>query len=321
MALTRQLLLFSRNQAVELIPVDLNEIIDTFGRILGRILGEDVTLNLDLDGHLPTVEADPGMIEQVLMNLAVNARDAMPGGGRLEIASSAIVFDATAAHQDLEARSGRFARIDVIDTGEGIADEVLDNIFEPFVTTKDVGKGTGLGLATSHGIIQQHGGWIEVASERGNGTRFTLYLPAAESAAGVATAPEALPELRGGDETILVVEDDPAVASMVRRALERHGYRILMASDGVEALDMWEKHQTEVHLLLTDMVMPRGISGRQLADRLHAEQPELEVLFTSGYSPDILAGQTADAHFAFLQKPYAVRTLITTVRARLDTRD
>ncbi len=323
-ALTRQLLMFSRKQPIRLRPLDLNEIVGGLARILRRTLGADVELELDLDGRLPTVEADPGMIEQVLMNLAVNARDAMPHGGRLTIKSSRALLDESVADRNPEARPGLFACLTVMDTGTGIPPNVLDHIFEPFSTTKEVGKGTGLGLATAHGIVQQHRGWIEVESEVGSGTEFQIFLPATQtlgsdgypSKAGEGCAGS---ENDGGTETILVVEDEPAVGRLVRTALERHGYRVLLAANGIEALEVCREAGDEVDLLLTDMVMPEGISGRELAERLQAKRPGLRVLFTSGYSPDIVgAGRVADKPFAFLQKPYQVPTLLNAVRTRLD---
>lgn len=323
-ALTRQLLMFSRKQPIRLRPVDLNEIVAGLARILHRTLGADVELHLDLDGRLPPVEADPGMIEQILMNLAVNARDAMPQGGRLIIQTARTVLDESVAHRNPEARPGEFACLTVGDTGAGIPPSVLDHIFEPFSTTKEVGKGTGLGLATVHGIVQQHRGWIEVESQVGAGSEFRIFLPAClarprggPSAEGGAAA--SAPEVSGGNETILVVEDEPAVGRLVKSALERHGYRVRLAPTGVEALKAWEEIGDDVELLLTDMVMPEGIGGRELAERLRAERPSLKVLFTSGYSPDMVGPRRAAGQpLPFLQKPYEVSTLLKSVRTRLD---
>ncbi len=318
-ALTRQLLLFSRKQAFEMRPVDLNEAIEGLSRILRRVLGEDLSLELDIAGELPLVRADAGMVEQVLLNLAVNARDAMSEGGRLTIRSSTTFLDSTRARENPEARPGTFVLLDVTDTGTGISPEVRKHMFEPFFTTKDVGEGTGLGLATAHGIVQQHRGWIEVDSRVGEGTTFRILLPVAEGDAVESSSAPRLPEIPGGDETILVVEDDPPVARIVRTSLERHGYRVLMAVDGVDALDVWNERGASVDLLLTDMVMPRGVTGRELADRLRRERRGLKVLFTSGYSPDRLPTDPAlESATSFLQKPYTVRTLLRAVRDRLD---
>jgi PAS domain S-box-containing protein len=323
-ALTRQLLMFSRKQPIRLRPLELNDIVGGLARILRRTLGADVELELDLDGRLPTVEADPGMIEQVLMNLSVNARDAMPRGGRLTIKSSRSVLDQLVADGNPEARPGLFACLIVRDTGTGIPPDILDHIFEPFSTTKEVGRGTGLGLATVHGIVQQHRGWIEVDSQVGSGTEFRIFLPATQ-APRTQENPEGAGEgdsgsgRNAGSETILVVEDEPAVGRLVRTALRRHGYRVILAANGVEALEVWREAGEEVDLLLTDMVMPEGIGGRELAGRLRAQRPTLKVLFTSGYSPDMLGtDRGAEEPLPFLQKPYQVATLLKAVRTRLD---
>jgi two-component system, cell cycle sensor histidine kinase and response regulator CckA len=259
------------------------------------------------------------MVEQVLMNLAANARDAMPRGGRLTIVTALAHVDHQAAQANPEARPGTFVRLTVSDTGTGIAPDVLEHIFEPFFTTKGVGEGTGLGLATVHGIVKQHGGWIEVDTRSGAGATFHLFFPATASTTAPVEGHTTAPGLRGGDETVLVAEDEPAVRRIVQRILERFGYQVLVASNGVHALRVSAEHPGPIHVLLTDMVMPHGVGGRELAERLRAERPEIKVLFASGYSSeaDGLREALGD-RFAFLQKPYSLAPLVQAVRACLD---
>ena len=320
-ALTRQLLLFSRKQRFEMSPTELNEVVEELAKMLRRVLGENLALELDLDRPMPVVLADTGMIEQVLLNLAVNARDAMAEGGTLTVRSRRVELDRDGPRRNPEARPGRFVCLEVADTGAGISPEVLKHIFEPFFTTKSVGEGTGLGLATAHGIIQQHRGWIEVDSTPGRGTEFRIFIPVADGALGSSdSAKHGADELRGDGETILLVEDESAVARVVEAALERHGYRVLRASDGVEALETWKEEGARVDLLLTDIVMPGGIDGRELAERLRDQRRGLRVIFTSGYRPERSGGGPATpASDTFLQKPYAIRTLLQAVRDRLAT--
>ncbi|MBX3279956.1 MAG: GNAT family N-acetyltransferase [Acidobacteria bacterium] len=322
--LTRQLLLFSRKQVMQRRNLNLNEVIVNISRMLGRAIEEHITMRTDCDAQLPPVNADPGMIEQVLMNLVLNARDAMPEGGRITISTEAASLEAAAVRERAEARSGRFVILTVADTGSGIAPEVIENIFEPFFTTKDVGKGTGLGLATVHGIVKQHDGWIEVESAPGKGAVFRIYLPTAGGAADALEPVSPLPSLRGGSETILAVEDEDALREILKMVLERYGYRVLIASSGVEALELWREHAEAVDLLLTDMVLPHGISGRELAERLRAERADLKVLVMSGYDPRAIAANEGDAatanRYRFLQKPYVPSELIRAVRECLDGR-
>jgi CheY-like chemotaxis protein len=289
-------------------------------KMLQRILGEDIALQAEYAPNLPPVRADVGMLEQVLLNLAVNSRDAMPRGGRLAISTRAQTFSNDDAAHNADMAPGLHVCLGVSDTGSGIAPEVLPRIFEPFFTTKEVGKGTGLGLATVHGIVKQHHGWIEVASEAGRGTAFQIYLPAMTDGRRVAESAPA-DTLPRGTETILVVEDESAVRLLVVHLLERCGYSVLQTESGVEALEIWKTHRDEVDLLLTDLVMPGGISGRELAARLLAEKPRLKVVYTSGYSADV-AGKavTLVEGSNFLQKPYQPFKLAQTVRACLDQR-
>ena len=267
------------------------------------------------------VLADEGMVDQVVLNLAVNARDAMPSGGQLTIATSPADLDTATAARMPAARAGAFARLSVSDNGCGIAKENLAHIFEPFFTTKDIGKGTGLGLATVFGVAQQHQGWGSVQSEVGRGTTFDLYLPRLADGITPDTATPEHPSIPGGSETILVVEDEPGLRQLARKVLTRLGYKVLEAPSGLAALDLWPAHQTEVDLLLTDLVMPDGVTGRELAGRLLASKPTLRVLYTSGYSLE-LAGlqQSSTGDFTFLQKPYLPETLARMVRDCLDRR-
>jgi len=318
--LTRQLLLFSRKQVMQPRDLDLNDVITSLAKMLQRIIGEDVRLQLNLHPRPLMIRADAGMLDQLLMNLVVNARDAMPGGGRLVIETCE--KDVTAAEAALtpDASAGRHVCLRVTDTGSGIAPENLGRIFEPFFTTKEPGKGTGLGLATVFGIVKQHGGWIAVESAVGQGTTFQVFLPAVEAVVSGAAAAESHPAPRGGTETILLVEDDPDVRTLTRRVLEGAGYRVLEAANGVKALAIGERHGGEIDLLFTDIVMPEGISGRELAARLQAAHPKLRVVFTSGYSAEI-AGRalSLQAGENFIQKPAAPHELLESIRRCLDS--
>jgi two-component system cell cycle sensor histidine kinase/response regulator CckA len=276
---------------------------------------------------LPSLSVDVGMIEQVLVNLVINARDAMRGGGRLLLTTSQQVLEPVASVVNPEARPGHFVCLTVADTGSGMDAHTLSHMFEPFFTTKEPGKGTGLGLATVYGIIKQHQGWVVVDSQVGSGTTFTFFLPSGRKPAEAAPLAQAQAQAQAlaqsgmslGDETILVVEDEPALRELVVNVLELCGYRILQACTGVEALKVWEKHKDEIDLLLTDMVMPEGISGRQLAERLQAQDPGLKVIYTSGYSPGMAGKDIALLEgFNFLAKPYPPSRLALVVRECLD---
>jgi len=317
--LTRQLLLFSRRQIMQPRDLDLNEIITSLAKMLQRIIGEDVQLQLHLHSAPLIIHADAGMLDQVLVNLAVNARDAMPGGGQLLIETSEKIVDEHMAGQNPDAAPGRFACFSVSDTGHGIPPEVMPRIFEPFFTTKAPGKGTGLGLATVFGIVKQHQGWLKVYSEPGQGTHFQIFLPASTATDAELARAAARPKPRGGTETILLVEDESAVRSLTRVILERHGYKVLEAVNGVEALHVWREQREAVALLLTDLVMPAGMSGQQLARQIHVEKPDLKVVFTSGYSAEI-AGRELQLRSGetFLQKPFASDQLLETIRRCLD---
>jgi two-component system, cell cycle sensor histidine kinase and response regulator CckA len=318
--LTRQLLAFSRHQVLQPRQLDLNDRVVSLVSMLRRIVGEDVGVELALHPAPVLTHADPGMLDQVLLNLVVNARDAMQKGGQLRIETGIDVVDRDTPNLGAALSPGRYARLSVRDTGSGIPPDLQPRIFEPFFTTKEPGKGTGLGLATVFGIVKQHGGAIGVTSSSDKGTTFRILLPASEPAApstagdrGAAATP------RGGNEMILLVEDEPVVRRLAAAALARAGYAVLEAPNGVEALDIWAEHRTSIRLLMTDLVMPGGMSGRDLAVRLQDEEPSLRVLFTSGYSaeiagrePPLVDGQN------FIQKPYRLATLLELVRQRLD---
>jgi signal transduction histidine kinase/ActR/RegA family two-component response regulator len=318
--LTRQLLVFSRKNVIQRKLLDLREVVGNMSKMLRRLIGETVALEFTPPSALPLVHGDTGMIEQVLMNLVVNARDAMPKGGALAIqlerveASPAFI----AAHP--AAREGLFVCLRVTDTGVGMDTTLIGRIFEPFFTTKEVGKGTGLGLATVYGIVNQHDGWIEVASEVGRGSTFSVYLPANQETAQPAKRDGDPGDfVAGGTETILVVEDEGVLRDMAFTILREGGYRILTAGTGWEALEFWEQEQGKIDLLLTDMVMPEGMSGVDLAEKLLARQPKLKVLFASGYTVDEVSEAFLQKNNArFLQKPYNRVTLSNAVRQVLD---
>jgi CheY-like chemotaxis protein len=300
--------------------LDLNSVLQNFSNMLPRLLGEDVVLETKYAQDLSRIEADTGMLEQVVMNLAVNARDAMPKGGKLLISTSSVEVDEQKAKQHADARTGPFSCLTVTDTGCGMERKTLERIFEPFFTTKEVGKGTGLGLATVYGIVKQHQGWIELSSEVGVGTTFKVYFPA------VAHEDEPAPEssasteaIRGGKETILLVEDEPMLRELVREILLSYEYHVLEAGSGVEALRVWDECNENINLLLTDMVMPEGMTGSELATQLKKRKPDLKVIFTSGYSPEILGREFGNSCDAFISKPYLPPQLAQLVRQCLDS--
>ncbi len=319
--LTRQLLAFSRKEVVQAQPLDLNKHIGNLASLLKRTIRENVELRYTFTEDLSLVQADPVMLDQVFMNLVVNARDAMPGGGHLRIATDEINLDASTVRSHSEGRPGRFVCVSVEDSGAGIAPEHLAHIFEPFFTTKEVGKGTGLGLATVFGVVKQHRGWVEVTSAVGVGTKFQIFLPALDRiGVSSAQAPQNS-AVQGGQEVVLMVEDDDSVRRIFRSVLEEAGYRPLEASCGREALDVWETHRNEIGLLLTDVVMPGGIDGRDLAERLIALRPDLKVLFMTGYRGDILdenAEILKRSNSRMLKKPCGRKEFLRVVREHLD---
>jgi PAS domain S-box-containing protein len=318
-SLTQQLLLFSRKQEMRPQEIDLNTVVTEMSRMLQRLLLEDVALRTETMPDLPLIHADTGMVEQILLNLAVNARDAMVGGGALVIATRAETIDARRAQQIADATPGDYVCLSVSDFGTGIPPELLPRIFEPFFTTKEAGKGTGLGLATVYGIVRQHRGWITVESRPGEGTTFQIYFPALERRRPASVEVQEISELPSGHETILLVEDDSPVRLIVRTALERCGYRALPAASGIDALEVWRTHASKIQLLLTDMVMPDRVSGRDLAERLRLENPGLKIIYTSGHGVDVVGKDLSLVDgFNFLQKPYNLHKLAHTVRTRLD---
>ena len=320
--LTRQLLTFSRRQLIQPKRLDMNKIVGNMTNMLGRILGEDIALQLNYCQAPPMVEADAGMMEQILLNLAVNARDAMPKGGQLGIRITVMDLDEKYVSRQPDAREGNFVCISVSDTGTGIASQNLPRIFEPFFTTKEVGKGTGLGLATVYGIVKQHQGWIELDSHLGAGTTFRIFIPRINPGPALTEKPTTAITVRGGNESILLVEDEKPVRELVGRVLERYGYKVLQADDGIEALQVWKRSRNEIKLVLTDLVMPNNMNGRELAERMWAEEPSLKVIFTSGYSADIVGKDfKLQPELNFLQKPYQPQTLALTVRRCLDGKE
>jgi PAS domain S-box-containing protein len=317
-SLTRQLLMFSRKQIIQPVNLDLNEVVAQTARMLQRILGEDISLVSDAAGNLPFIQADAGMMEQILLNLAVNSRDAMPNGGKLVIATGAEILDDKQTARHPGAQPGHYVHLSITDSGCGIAPEHLPRIFEPFFTTKEAGKGTGLGLATVYGIVRQHHGWITVSSEPGQGTTFRIYFPAVLGKKAGKPAPSGNSKLPRGTELILLVEDELTVRLPVSNMLQRFGYSVLATESGVEALKIWQLHRDRIHLLLTDIVMPDGMTGYELARRLKADKPELKVIFTSGYSADLGGRHSVLVEGVnFLQKPYASQELAEILRNSL----
>ncbi|MDR3405979.1 MAG: response regulator [Chthoniobacter sp.] len=318
-SLTRQLLAFSRKQVVQPRVLDLNEIMRSLQEMLSRVIGEHIELCCDFGHNLPAIHADESNIAQIVMNLVVNARDAMPQGGCLGIRTEVMEVDLAHGLRHPQSHPGSFIRLSVTDTGTGMSAETLSHIFEPFFTTKEVGKGTGLGLATIYGIVAQHDGWIEVLTELGHGSSFQVYLPCHDSAPEPSVS-GSVADLRGGDETILVVEDEFAVRKVITDVLKDRGYEVLEAADGPEALAIWSQRASEVDLLLTDIVMPNGLHGHLLADRLRKEKKELKVILSSGYSSDFgTEAEPLSSRVNFLAKPYKPEVLVKVVRDCLDS--
>jgi PAS domain S-box-containing protein len=318
--LTRQLLEFSRKRVLLRQDLDLNEVIGSFSKMLRRVIGETVEFELLLTGDRLPVSADRAMIEQVMLNLCLNARDAMPKGGKLTLATQSIRIGADDSRRSPASRAGSFALLTVTDTGTGIDPGHLEHIFEPFFTTKEVGKGTGLGLASVYGILQQHQGWVSVRSELGKGTIFDVHLPLLESSTSAKSLPVSPTEVSGGNERILLVEDDIAVRLVAQKALSQLGYRVLVASDGNEARALWSLNRGAIDLLVTDMVMPGGLGGGDIAREFKSEAPSLKVIFMSGYSADIAGTDfRSQGSDSFLGKPFSVQELAAMVRRRLSS--
>jgi CheY-like chemotaxis protein len=325
--LVKQMLAFSRKQVMQQKVVHIKEITSQITDMLRRLLGAHVVLRFEIPPQLPPITADPDMLQQIIVNLVANARDAMRSGGHLTIRASEVAFAAKDLAGKNDRREGRFIELGVTDTGSGIDSAVIGHLFEPFFTTKDIGKGTGLGLATVYGMVNQNAGWIEVESMVGVGTTFNIYFPAAEAVPEkmpdkpAEKAPEKTqpPKTTIEKKTVLVVEDETALREMVTEILAANGYQTLDASTGREALEVWGRHGKNVDLLLTDMSMPDGMTGRDLAGKLRADNPRLPVIFSSGYSQERLeSNDLIGAGQSFLGKPYHPAELVQAVRSSLE---
>jgi PAS domain S-box-containing protein len=318
-SLTRQLLAFSRKQIFQPRILDLNALVNDFNKMLVRMVGEDIELVCNLKPGIRQIKADPGQIEQVIMNLVVNSRDAMPTGGRLIIETSNVDLDETYCRAHPAVQPGLYAMVAVSDTGVGMDAKTQARIFEPFFTTKELGKGTGLGLATVYGVVKQSGGYVWVYSELGKGTTFKIYFPRIdEPVQAVAAMDQGKPELLRRSETILLVEDAESLRDLTRVLLEDNGYTVFVAENGAEAIELAERKGQPIHLLLTDVVMP-GMSGREVASYLTAKRPDMRVIYMSGYTNDVIAHHgVLDSGISFIEKPFSQETLMRKLREVLD---
>ena len=317
--LTHQLLAFSRQQVLKPKVLDLNALVENIMKLLRRLIGENINLSICPAPNLGRVKADPTQIEQVIMNLTVNARDAMPQGGQLTIETTNIELADTTSSKQGSMLSGSYVMLTVNDTGCGMDANTQARVFEPFFTTKEPGRGTGLGLSTAYGIVKQSGGYIDFSSEVGKGSMFRIYLPQVEDEVEPSEPAHACPEVLRGTETILLVEDDETIRAVGQTILQRHGYTILKAGDAKEALHLAGKHQGPIHLLFTDVVMP-GLSGPDLAECLTSIRPDTKVLYTSGYTDKVRTQHNLmGLSNAFLQKPFTPETLTRKVREVLDS--
>jgi signal transduction histidine kinase/ActR/RegA family two-component response regulator len=316
--LTQQLLAFSRKQVIQPRPLNLNTVVQDTSTMLRRLVGENIELTTDLEPGLQPIMADPSQVRQFLMNLVINGRDAMPGGGKLVIKTANVVVDDAAAATHPEAAPGAYAVVSVSDTGVGMDAETLGHIFEPFFTTKAKGEGTGLGLSMVYGIVKQGKGWIATASQPGRGTTFTVYLPQIQAEPSILAEAPGTASNRSGTETVLLVEDQASVRSLAASVLRGFGYRLIEAESGEEALAAAGRDPSEIHLLLTDVVLP-GMTGKDLADRLKDTRPRMKVLFTSGYAEDVIAHRgVLSPGIRYLPKPFAPNVLAKAVREVLD---
>jgi PAS domain S-box-containing protein len=317
-SLTRRLLTFSRKQPMQLKPLNLSNTLENMGPMLSRLVGERYKLELNCDPDLPPTKADEPGFQQAVINLVLNARDSMPSGGAIRVETTTLNLDADAARDHVDARPGRFVCLSIADSGCGMTAEIAGRLFEPFFTTKQFGKGTGLGLSAVHGIVQQHAGWIQVASKVDKGSTFKIFLPVCDAAVDETSAPDPIPQSAtcGAGEAVLLVEDEPSVRELARLTLEQGGYRVFEAGDGPEALSVWEKSPVHIDLLVTDMVMPRGVTGTELAKTLVGKDARLRAIVTSGYSSDHDEGSVVPGG-RFLSKPYDPLTLLRTVKASL----
>lgn len=310
--LTRQLLTFGRKQPMFPRSIALKSAVEPLTRLLQRTLGDGIELELDLDDELPPVSADNALFEQALTNLALNAREA--GAGCVKIGVRLVEVSLAEARTNPERRAGRFIKLSFADDGKGLPPEIRPRVFEPFFTTKDVGEGPGLGLSAVHGIMKQHAGWVELRATPGAGAVFDLYFPPAQPATSAPLSGQRQAPVRSGKVVVLLVEDDPTVRQVARLSLERVGFGVLEAEDGPAAEELWSRHKHEINVLLTDLVMPNGVGGRELADRILVEQPGLPVVFASGYNVQAaIPGFTESAHTTLLQKPFLPEQLIAAV--------
>lgn len=319
--LTHQLLAFARRQVVAPRVLNLNEVVLNLDKLLRRLINADIELVTLPGQNLSLVKVDPGQVEQVMVNLVVNARDAMPDGGKLTIRTENKVLTPQYAHQHVDVMPGEYVCLSVTDTGMGMTDEVKARIFDPFFTTKEPGKGTGLGLATCYGIVKQNGGHIQVESRPGRGTTFHIFLPAVAVSEADRVVSEPMTLLPQGEESILLVEDEPVVRQIVTELLEQQGYTVYTAVNGEDALRLLESNEIprQVDLLLTDIVMPR-LTGTALADKVRGRYPELKIIFMSGYADESLVKQgTLEVGTAFIQKPFTLEVLARKIRQVLDT--
>jgi signal transduction histidine kinase/CheY-like chemotaxis protein len=319
--LTRQLLAFGRRQVVQARVINLNDLIHNLEGMLRRVIDESISLETDLDQQIGNVRADTGQIEQILMNLTVNARDAMPAGGTLTIATADADLDQGYVDLHGAVTPGRYVMISVSDTGIGMSPETLTRVFEPFFTTKDKGKGTGLGLSTVYGIVKQNGGCVWAYSELGRGTTFKVYIPRVDEPLESAAPRTTAPSFYRGTECVLLVEDDSAVRALARAVLVQQGYTVVDASSPLEGIELARGYEFPIHLLLTDVIMP-GMSGREFASRVREARPEVCVLYMSGYARNLMTSQgVLEAGVQFLEKPFSPQALACKVREVLDSRE
>ena len=317
--LTRQLLAFSRKQLLELKVVDLNAIVKDIERLLRPLIGENIELVSRLASDLGRNRADAGQIEQVIMNLVVNSKDAMQNGGKIIIRTANVSLDGDLPRECSYIQPGPYVMLSVEDNGHGMDKETQSRIFEPFFTTKEKGKGTGLGLSTVYGIIKQSGGYVLAQSEVGRGTTFSIYLPRVEEPAEIAGVTRAAQSATGGSETVLLVEDEESVRQLVRETLEAKGYKVLEADHGAAALQIASDYHGPIDMLITDVVMP-GMSGRELSEQLSASDPDIKILYLSGYTEDAVVHQgVLEPGTSFLQKPFTLQALARKVREVLRT--
>ncbi|MBA3501932.1 MAG: response regulator, partial [Deltaproteobacteria bacterium] len=320
-SLTRQLLLLGRKQRLRETTVDLNRFVEDMMQILHRTLTAKISVKAAIDETLPAIRADASMLEQVLLNLVLNARDAMEGAGTITISTSQVVVESAVVRHGFVAEPGLYACLSVQDTGTGISSEALPQIFEAFYTTKEIGRGTGLGLSTVYHIVKQHRGWLDVSSMLGAGTTFVIALPATEGARADEAPTFASNDMPSGTETLLLIEDEPLLRDRLGRVLRNYGYNVIECESGPGALEAWREHAARIDLVLSDIVMPGGLDGRQVVQLLRRDRPELCVIYSSGFSPEHAGhGEQLVDGVNFLEKPYAPSTLLQLIRQQLDRR-